>query len=338
MVQPRYAETSRAFDAAGGCAPDAARMESAEVPDVGAGDSRAATGHRRAAAAARSAGRRPLHAPSRVSRTLRLLVEEWGWPVVPGTYLGWGGRCSCGDRDCAEPGRHQTTPNSYLAASADTDVVHRWWAGTPLASVVLPVGWRFDVLEVPEVGGREALCRLELMGYRPAPVIADGHGRLMLLVAAGARREMDEAAGGPMEAPTSLPTGPAPSGTAIWVSGSGAGTPDVIVHRSGVLVAPLLGPEPAGASRWLLPPAPVHHPLPRVEDVLGPVLQACREADGTAAAERSRIGGFWPGATVGRDAARLTAGSGWAPANGRTLPPIGGVVRPTTTGTEAAGD
>ncbi len=66
--------------------------------------------------------------------------------------------------------------------------------------------------------------------------------------------------------------------TSIWVGGGVPDAPDVIVRRSGLLVAPLLGPEPPGVTRWLVPPAPRRDPLPRMEEVLGPIVHPCRDA------------------------------------------------------------
>jgi hypothetical protein len=170
-----------------------------------------------------------------------------------------------------------------LAASADPERVREWWLATPLAAIVLPVGWHVDVIDAPEAGGREALGRLEMMGYRPAPTISTASGRLLFLVAAGARRTADFAergrgrgrkrvsAGG-----SSLPTQPGPE-TGLWLGGDCSGTPDIVVRRRGVLVLPPIGPEPPGVTRWLVEPDQVRRPLPRAEDLLGPIVHACRD-------------------------------------------------------------
>ncbi len=307
----------------------------------------------RPAGSGRPGPRVPIPAPSRIARTLRLLVDEWRWPVVPGVSPQWSGGCSCEQPLCASPGAHPATDNCWLQATADPEQVAAWWLQTPLASIVLPVGWGFDVLDVPESGGREALCRLELMGYRPAPVILQPCGRLCMLVAASARGAWSPApigvtadpggdgaagcgaagchrcaagepaggtdghgcgqrsSGGDRMADGDLSGGSWPAGgamsrserasasdsgagrnaagcsggpleqvpgradAAVWIGGEAV--PDVVVRRSGTIIAPLLGPGPPGGGRWLLPPAPVRHPLPRAEDVLGLVLRACRE-------------------------------------------------------------
>lgn len=327
---------------------------------------------------ARGRGRLPA-SPVRVARTLRLLVDEWGWPVVPGAFAD-GDACSCGDPSCPEHGRHALADASWLAATSDAERVRDRWRAHPEAAIVLPVGWCFDLLEVPERGGREAIGRLEAQGRRLPPIIATADGRLLFLVSAldrhaGDLAESGSAASAPWPAGTPRPaeavesdevTAGSPEGeaapnrrrtgddragrdvsgrhraggdatdhgdwfedawldpdrpgrdaagreeaardaaaaraavrelepwpasstwlasaagcrpeTSIWVGGGVPDAPDVIVRRSGLLVAPLLGPEPPGVTRWLVPPAPRRHPLPRMEDVLGPIVHACRDA------------------------------------------------------------
>jgi len=266
-----------------------------------------------------------------VARTLRLLVDRWGWPVVPGAFAE-DGRCSCGDRHCPEPGWHALADASWLAATSDPERVRDRWRTHPEAAIVLPVGWCFDLLDVPERGGREALGRLEMMGHEPPPVIATVAGRLLFLVSALDRRPSDVAEAGsgapaPRSAASPRSAGSGAAGaaggvgrgragrreasardaaaaraavaelepwptsstwlasaagcrpeTSIWVGGGAPDAPDVVVRRSGLLVVPLLGPEPPGVTRWLVPPAPVRRPLARMEDLLGPIVHACRDA------------------------------------------------------------
>ena len=231
----------------------------------------------------------------RVARTLRLIVGEWRWPVVPGVHLTRAGVCSCGDAECAEPGAHPVDTASWLAASSELDRVRDWWLACPLAAVVLPVGWHVDLIDAPECGGREALGRLEMMGYRPAPVISTVSERLLFLVAAGARRPADFAersrprSRARLRPGAVLPTQPGPE-TGLWLGGDCAGAPDIVVRRRGVLVLPPLGPEPPGVTRWLIEPDPVRHPLPRAEDVLGPIVLACRDVANRRLSRTARSG------------------------------------------------
>lgn len=288
-------------------------------------------------------------AAARVARTLRLVVGEWRWPVVPGVQLTRAGACSCGEY-CAEPGAHPVDTASWLAASADPDRIREWWLAAPLAAIVLPVGWHVDVIDAPESGGREALGRLEMMGYRPAPAISTASGRLLFLVAAGARRTADFAERGrgrsrkrPVSGGASLPTQPGPE-TGLWLGGDCSGAPDIVVRRRGVLVLPPIGPEPPGVTRWLVEPDQVRRPLPRAEDLLGPIVHACRDvvarhhrgirADSPA---RPLSGPIRPTSTVDRAQAAPPAGPSSSTVDGEpagvaagpgTLPGFESPVRP----------
>lgn len=109
----------------------------------------------------------------------------WGWAVAPGARAS-AGACSCGDTACASPGAHpldfagEVPPGATLGAAADA------WAEVPGASVLLPVGRTFDVLDVPEAAGRHALVRMERMGLPLGPVAVTPAGRAQFFVAPGA--------------------------------------------------------------------------------------------------------------------------------------------------------
>ncbi|MER5717626.1 bifunctional DNA primase/polymerase [Streptomyces sp. NPDC002132] len=115
----------------------------------------------------------------------------WGWDVVPGARAA-GGLCSCGRPDCRAPGAHPLPFAPRVPAGATLDDVTRAWAEYPGASVMLPVGEAFDVVEVAEPAGRHALVRLERMGLPLGPVIATPEGRAQFLVAPGAAAELPD--------------------------------------------------------------------------------------------------------------------------------------------------
>ncbi|MGV9631434.1 bifunctional DNA primase/polymerase, partial [Streptomyces sp. NPDC003487] len=73
----------------------------------------------------------------------------WGWDVVPGTRAA-AGVCSCGRSDCPAPGAHPLDFAPEVRAGATLDEVTAAWGEVPGASVMLPVGRAFDVLEVAE--------------------------------------------------------------------------------------------------------------------------------------------------------------------------------------------
>ncbi|HEY8979070.1 MAG TPA: bifunctional DNA primase/polymerase, partial [Streptomyces sp.] len=86
----------------------------------------------------------------------------WRWDVVPGARA-LSGTCSCG-RPCRSPGAHPLDHTPRLPAGATLDEVTSLWTDLPEATVMLPVGHTFDIIEVAEPAGRRALSRLERMG------------------------------------------------------------------------------------------------------------------------------------------------------------------------------
>lgn len=115
----------------------------------------------------------------------------WGWDVVPGTRAA-AGACSCGRGECRSPGAHPLDFAAEVPAGATLDEVTRAWSALPGASVLLPVGRTFDVIEVAEAAGRRALARLERMGLPLGPVIATPEGRAHFFVAPGAAAQLPD--------------------------------------------------------------------------------------------------------------------------------------------------
>ncbi|MFE7774754.1 bifunctional DNA primase/polymerase [Streptomyces sp. NPDC057445] len=115
----------------------------------------------------------------------------WSWDVVPGARAA-AGRCSCGDAACAAPGAHPLGFAPELPAGSTLDDATKAWAKVPGASILLPVGRAFDVLDVGITAGRRALLRLERMGIPLGPVCATPAGRAQFFVATGASSELPE--------------------------------------------------------------------------------------------------------------------------------------------------
>ncbi|MFE0819053.1 bifunctional DNA primase/polymerase [Streptomyces sp. NPDC058794] len=113
----------------------------------------------------------------------------WGWDVVPGARAA-AGACSCGRRDCPAPGAHPLDFAPQVPAGATLDEASEAWAQFPGAALMLPVGRRFDVIEVAEAAGVRALARLERMGLPLGPVTATPQGRAHFFVAPGAAAEL----------------------------------------------------------------------------------------------------------------------------------------------------
>jgi len=83
-----------------------------------------------------------------------------GWPVFP----------------CVPGGKRpvgRLVPNGLYGASADTELVTRWWTSCPDANVAIPTGLAtFDVLDVdqkPEGAGWPAFNRCKAAGLLPEP-------------------------------------------------------------------------------------------------------------------------------------------------------------------------
>ncbi|MEV6652854.1 bifunctional DNA primase/polymerase [Streptomyces sp. NPDC051219] len=115
----------------------------------------------------------------------------WGWDAVPGARAA-AGVCSCGDARCGSPGAHPLAFAGEVHAGATLDEVSKAWGEFPGASVLLPVGRSFDVLDVAEAAGRRALVRLERMGLPLGPVTVTPDGRAQFFVAPGAAEELPQ--------------------------------------------------------------------------------------------------------------------------------------------------
>ncbi|MFB7909580.1 bifunctional DNA primase/polymerase [Kitasatospora sp. NPDC056076] len=118
------------------------------------------------------------------SRAAAEYTGRWGWTVATGEPAAGATaptRCPCGSRRCAAPGLHPVPGTTGPADAADAE-----------GSVLFPTGRAFDVLDVPEPAGLQALVRLERMGTQVGPVLAPPTGRLQFLVSAGTARRLPD--------------------------------------------------------------------------------------------------------------------------------------------------
>ncbi|QIP84426.1 bifunctional DNA primase/polymerase [Streptomyces sp. Tu 2975] len=113
----------------------------------------------------------------------------WGWAVVPGARAA-SGKCSCGRAECEAPGAHPLDFALEVPAGATLDEAGKAWADVPGASLLLPVGRSFDILDVAAPAGRRALVRMERMGLPLGPVTVTPDGRCQFFVAPGAAAEL----------------------------------------------------------------------------------------------------------------------------------------------------
>src|SRR6266508_4264956 len=173
------------------------------------------------------------------------------WSVVPGAFRTGSGQCSCGRPSCPRPGAHPVTPDWRTRATNRVEVIRAHWGTHPGACIVMPTGRLFDVLDVPEFAGREALTLLDGMGYRLGPVAETGEGRLLIWVAGGARLLYGLADG------------------RMWPYDA----LDLRCLSCGeYVVAP-----PSGDARWVFAPAATSWLLPSADKIIGTVAKACRQ-------------------------------------------------------------
>lgn len=102
------------------------------------------------------------------------------WRILP-VHTVRNGRCTCRRQDCPHPGKHPLPPHGVNEATADTEVIDRWWEQWPSANVGVACGDGLLVLDVdPRHGGDEELAALEdEFGALPhtAEVVTGGGGR-----------------------------------------------------------------------------------------------------------------------------------------------------------------
>jgi hypothetical protein len=200
-------------------------------------------------------------------------AEERHWDVFPGTWLEEGetgiARCSCGDPACAEPGAHPVRADWPGQASGSAVAVRRMWRSEPHASVLLPTGRAFDVIDVPEVAGCLALARMERMELPLGPVLCTPTRRLVFFVLPGAA----------VKVPGLLRRlGWPPSALDLTVRGEGGYVPAPPTRMAGAGCMP-------GCVQWARQPTEMNRWLPDAEELLNPLAYACgREA----AARRGR--------------------------------------------------
>jgi hypothetical protein len=87
-----------------------------------------------------------------------------GWPVLPCHSVSDEGQCSCGNGECASPGKHPRTEHGFRDATTDQRTIQRWWTNWPDANIAVPTGSvsGFDVLDVDlRHGGEETLDDLQ---------------------------------------------------------------------------------------------------------------------------------------------------------------------------------
>jgi bifunctional DNA primase/polymerase-like protein len=85
-----------------------------------------------------------------------------GLPVFPLHGKDWSSRCTCGDPDCTQPGRH---PRAH-EATTEPGVITEYWGKWPDAEIGVPLGSSsgFVALVINGPTGRKTLRALERKG------------------------------------------------------------------------------------------------------------------------------------------------------------------------------
>jgi hypothetical protein len=190
-------------------------------------------------------------------------VERWHWDLTVGAAAirvdgGW--ICSCRTRGCRAIGGHPLHQDWPKRISGAPSRAHEWWTAHPDASIVLPTGRTFDVLDVPEQAGCLALARLERMGVPLGPVIATPDRRMRFLVQPGAKAGL-----------------PALLAAAGWARSE----LDLVCHgERGFVLAPpsRVASGPGGSvahTQWARPPAEGNRWLPEASALMPALTYAC---------------------------------------------------------------
>jgi Bifunctional DNA primase/polymerase, N-terminal len=108
-----------------------------------------------------------------------------GMAVVPMHAAQPGGRCSCADPGCSDPGKHPRLRGWTRLAATDPAVAGEWWRQWPDANLGLATGRAFDVLDVDGQQGVETLRAILSIdpAEHPGPVVRTGGGGWHLLYA-----------------------------------------------------------------------------------------------------------------------------------------------------------
>jgi hypothetical protein len=184
-------------------------------------------------------------------------AEERHWDVFPGVWLeavGGTERCSCGQAECTAPGAHPTGDDWATQATGSGVAARRLWSKQPRASVLLPTGRTFDVLDVSESAGFLALARMERMKVTLGPVARTPDRRMLFFV---------------------LPGGAAKAGDLVRALGWSPTTMDLIARGDGHYVAAPPTRTGGGAVQWARRPTHTNRWLPDADEMISPLAYAC---------------------------------------------------------------
>jgi hypothetical protein len=92
-----------------------------------------------------------------------LYYASCGWYVFP-LHTVFNGACSCGDRNCKDPGKHPRTEHGFKDATINEEEISRFWDQWPDANIGIATGRKSKLVvldEDPRHGGAESRASLE---------------------------------------------------------------------------------------------------------------------------------------------------------------------------------
>jgi len=121
---------------------------------------------------------------SLLTATLGYISRGWPTAVMHGVTDRW---CSCGDDQCARPGRHPLDPDGILRTTLDPATAIIWLARRPHANIAIATGAPSGINALvvdPRDGGYASLARLEqrMGSLADLPKIRTGDGGLCVLI------------------------------------------------------------------------------------------------------------------------------------------------------------
>src|ERR1019366_9649095 len=109
-----------------------------------------------------------------------LRFAKLGWSVFP-VHSAKNGRCSCGDEDCKNVGKHPRTKHGVKDGTTDGKTMRAWWRRWPHANVGIATGKQSGILVLDidprHEGGASLYSLLKKHGPLPKrPKVKTGGG------------------------------------------------------------------------------------------------------------------------------------------------------------------
>jgi hypothetical protein len=101
-----------------------------------------------------------------------LKCAEKGWPVLP-VHTVPNGRCSCGNPECLDAGKHPRIKGWPQNASTDAETIRAWFRQWPNTNFGILTGPRSGLV-VLDIDGAVGLTEIEKLGLPPTIVVRTG--------------------------------------------------------------------------------------------------------------------------------------------------------------------